>query len=257
MKPMLRRVIALLSLAAAPLVAADLAPTGTLRATFLGENPVQGKVDRQTGAITGPVADLVKDLARRLNVPYTILPAPNAGVVIDNLKTKKADIGFLAYDPERAAEVDFSRPYALMHNSYLVRADSHFQKSADVDRAGARVGAVKGQSQQLFLSSNLKQGSVRIFPTQPPQAELEKLLVYGEIDAFGANRQRMVEAASLSPKLRALGDDFLVVGQAIVVTKENHALLETLNRFLDDARSSGLVKSSLERAQIAGVDVAP
>jgi hypothetical protein len=67
----------------------------------------------------------------------------------------------------------------------------------------------------------------------------------------------MVEAASLSPKLRALGDDFLVVGQAIVVTKENHALLETLNRFLEDARSSGLVKSSLERAQIAGVDVAP
>jgi len=170
---------------------------------------------------------------------------------------KKADIGFLAYDPERAAEVDFSRPYALMHNSYLVRADSDFQKSVDVDRAGTKVGAVKGQSQQLFLRSNLKQGSVRIFPTQPPQAELEKLLLNREIDAFGANRQRMLEAASVSPKLRALVDDFLVVGQAIVVTKENHALLETLNRFLDDARSSGLVKNSLERAQIAGVDVAP
>lgn len=257
MRRMLRRVLVLLALATAPLAAADLAPTGTLRATFLGENPVQGKVDRQTGAITGPVADLVKELGRRLNVPYTILPASNAGVVIDNLKTKKADIGFLAYDPERAAEVDFSRPYALMHNSYLVRADSNLQKSADVDRSGMRVGAVKGQSQQLFLSANLKEGMVRIFPVQPPQAELEKLLLSGEIDAFGANRQRMVEAASLSQKLRALADDFLVVGQAIVVTKENHGLLETLNRFLDEARSSGLVKTSLEKAQIAGVDVAP
>ena len=254
---MYRRALAITALAAAPLLAADLAPTGTLRATFLGENPVQGKVDRQSGAITGPVADLVQELAHRLNVPYQILPAANAGVVIENLKTKKADIGFLAYDPERAAEVDFSRPYALMHNSYVVRADANFKTSADVDRAGTQVGAVKGQSQQLYLSANLKNGKVRIFPTQPPQAELEALLLKGEIDAFGANRQRMVEAARLSPKLRVLPDDFLVVGQAIVVTKENHGLLDALNRFLDEARSSGLVKSSLERAQIAGVDVAP
>lgn len=254
---MYRRACALLALWVAPLLAADLAPTGTLRATFLGENPVQGKVDRQTGAITGPVADLVKDLARRLKVPYTILPAPNARVVIQNLKTNKADIGFLAYDPARAAEVDFSRPYALMHNSYVVRADSHFQKSADLDHSGARVGAVKGQSQQLYLSDNLKQAQVRIFDAQPPEAELEKLLLDGSIDAFGANRQRMIEAAKLSPNLRVLPDDFLVVGQAIVVTKENHSLLETLNRFLEDARSSGLVKTSLDQARIAGVDVAP
>jgi ABC-type amino acid transport substrate-binding protein len=154
-------------LAAGPLAATDLAPTGTLRATFLGSNPVQGKIDRETGAITGPVADLVKDLARRLNVPYTIMPAPDARGVMDNLKAHKADIGFLAYDPARAAEVDFSRPYALMHNSYIVRTDSDFKTSVDVDRTGARVGAVKGQSQQLYLSENLKNGKVRIFETMP------------------------------------------------------------------------------------------
>ena len=244
-------------LAALPAAAADLAPTGTLRATFLGDNPVQGRVDRQTGAITGPVADLVKELAGRLKVPYQVNPAANARQVMDKLYAHEADIGFLAYDPERAAEVDFSRPYARMHNSYLVRNDSRFKTSADLDRAGVRVGAVKGQSQQLYLSSNLKDGKVRIFDTQPPQAELETLLLNGEIDAFGANRQRMVDAARLSPKLRVLDDDFLVVGQAIVVTKGNPALLETLNRFLDDVRASGFVKASLERAQLAGVDMAP
>ena len=244
-------------LAAGPLAAADLAPTGTLRATFLGSNPVQGKVDRATGAITGPVADLVKDLARRLNVPYTIMPAPDARRVMDNLEAHKADIGFLAYDPARAAEVDFSRPYALMHNSYIVRTNSDFKTSVDVDRTGARVGAVKGQSQQLYLSENLKNGKVRIFETMPSETELETLLLTGELDAFGANRQRMVDAAAHAPKLRVLSDDFLVVGQAIVVLKGSPALLQALNQFLDLARSSGLVKASLERAQLAGVDVAP
>ena len=40
--------------------AATLAPTGTLRAVFLGGNPVQGRVDPKTGEATGTVADLVK-----------------------------------------------------------------------------------------------------------------------------------------------------------------------------------------------------
>lgn len=42
-------------------VPADVAPTGTLRAAFLGSNPVQGHVDPATGEVTGVVADLVKD----------------------------------------------------------------------------------------------------------------------------------------------------------------------------------------------------
>src|SRR6476646_4948499 len=52
----------LISLACLPMLAADLAPTGTLRATFLGDNPVQGTVDPTTGAVSGPVADIVKEL---------------------------------------------------------------------------------------------------------------------------------------------------------------------------------------------------
>lgn len=254
---MFQPTVLLALLAALPLMAADLAPIGTLRATFLQDNPVQGKVDPVTGAVTGPVADLVKELARRLNVPYTILPAPSARAVMDNLKAHKADIGFLAYDAERATEVDFSRSYALMHSSYLVRADSKIQTSADADRAGVRVGAVKGQSQQFYISSNLKNAKVTVFDATPPQAELEKLILTGEIDAFGANRQRMVEAAAREPKLRVLPDDFLVAGQAIVVEKGDAARIGELNRFLDDVRASGFVKASLERAKLAGVDAAP
>ena len=115
--------------AAASLMAADLAPTGTLRAAFLGANPVQGHVDAQTGAITGPVADIVKEMARKLGVPYTIIPASGAAGVIALLKSGKADIGFLAYDEARSKEVDFAGPYALMYNTYVVAADSPIQKA--------------------------------------------------------------------------------------------------------------------------------
>ena len=76
--------------------AATLAPTGTLRAVFLGGNPVQGRVDPKTGDATGTVPDLVKELGKRLGVPVSIVSAPNAGGVIGALNDNTADIGFLA-----------------------------------------------------------------------------------------------------------------------------------------------------------------
>src|SRR5260370_21024389 len=239
------------------LMAGELAPTGTLRATFLGGNPVQGTVDPKTGAITGPVADIVRDWARQLGMPYAILPAPKAQGVIDRLKSHAADIGFLAFDEKRAAEVDFAGSYALMYNAFVVPADSPIRNTADADRAGVRIGAVRGQTQETYLSGNIKNGQVRVFETMPPQAELEKLLLSGELQAFGLNRQRAETAAAASANLRAIPDNFLVVEQALIVEKADPAKLEQINRFIDGLRASGFIQASLDRARISGVGVAP
>jgi hypothetical protein len=91
----------------------------------------------------------------------------------------------------------------------------------------------------------------------PPQAELEKLLVSGELQAFGVNRQRAEEAAAASPKLRAMPDNFLTVVQQLVVEKGNPAKLAEIDRLIDEMRASGFIKDSLTRANISGVDVAP
>ena len=112
-----------LSMAAAQSSSSTLAPTGTLRAVFLGTNPVHGRVDPQTGLATGPVPDLVKELARAVGVPYAIVPAPDAAGVIAALNAHTADVGFLAYDASRAREVDFGAPFLVMFNSYVVRAN--------------------------------------------------------------------------------------------------------------------------------------
>jgi polar amino acid transport system substrate-binding protein len=240
-----------------PLVSADLAPTGTLRAVFLATNPVQGRVDPATGAITGPVADLVGELGRRFNVPVSITPVPDASAVIDRVKSHQADIGFLAYEAARAAQVDYSEPYALMASAYVVRADSTLTRSADLDHAGVRIGAVSGQSQQIFVSEHIKQAHIEVLPAMPAHDVLTGLLVDGKLDAFAANRQRMEEAARTSPRLRVLPDNFLVIGQAIVVEKGAASRLAELNRFVRDVLASGLVKTSLDRAKLVGVDVAP
>jgi polar amino acid transport system substrate-binding protein len=200
--------------------ATSLAPTGTLRAVFLGGNPVHGRVDPQTGTPSGTVPDLVAELARTINVPFVIINAPDAAGVIGALKGGKADIGFLAYDGTRAREVDFGAPFVTMANSYLVKANSPMMKSGDVDRSGVTVAAVKGESQQLFVSSHLKTARIRLFDTMPPQAEVDTLLTSGAVDAFAINRQRSLDAQAASAgRLRALEDSFLDVDQCFVVEK--------------------------------------
>jgi len=236
---------------------ATLAPTGTLRAVFLGTNPVHGRVDAQTGAVSGPVPDLVKELARTIGVPFSIAPAPDAAGVIAALNAHQADIGFLAYDATRAREVDFGAPFIVMFNSYVVPASSVIQRSADVDRAGTTVAAVKGQTQELFVSSHLKNAKVRVFQTMPAQAELERLLTSGEVHAFAVNRQRSLDAERASAsRLRALPDSFLEVDQAFVVAKGDRAKLPIIETFVKDARASGFIKASIDRAKLSGVDVA-
>ncbi|MEO8052660.1 MAG: transporter substrate-binding domain-containing protein, partial [Acidobacteriota bacterium] len=151
----------------------------------------------------------------------------------------------------------FAGPYALMYNTYVVAADSPIQKAADADRAGVKIGAVRGQTQEACLSANIKNGEVKVYASQPPQPELERLLLSGELQAFAANRQRMEDAAAKSSKLRALSDNFLVVIQQIVVDKGAPAKLAEIDRLIDEMRTSGFIKASLERAKISGVDVAP
>ncbi len=91
----------------------------------------------------------------------------------------------------------------------------------------------------------------------PPNSELAALLTGGKVDAFAANRTRMEELAQAFPGIRVLSDNFMVVGQAIAVPKGNRARLAEVNRLLSEARASGFVKASIDRANIPGAEVAP
>src|SRR5262249_33686181 len=101
---------------------------------------------------------------------------------------------------------------------------------------------------------SLKHAKVRVFPTMPPQAEVERLLTSGEVDVFAINRQRSLEAeAGSGSKLRALGDSFLEVDQCFVVAKGGRTKLDARDRFMAEILRSGFMKSSIERAGLTGV----
>jgi polar amino acid transport system substrate-binding protein len=245
------------ALACLPVLAADLAPTGTLRATFLNGNPVQATVDSKTGVISGPAADIVKELARRAGVPYTITPSNGGKELTERLNNHTADIGFFAYEAERARQVDFSGPYLLMGVSYLVPASSPIKTAADADRPGVRIGAVDGNSPTIYLQQHLTSAKVVAWTAAPPYEEILKMFASGQVDAYAGNRARLVEAADRYPGLRVAQDNFTMLEQNIVVQKGDAAKLKIVNDFLDEARASTFLKDSFVRAKLAGVEAPP
>jgi polar amino acid transport system substrate-binding protein len=244
-----------LAAAQTPSSARDVAPTGTLRVTFLGSNPTQGKVDPKTGVISGPVRELSDELARRLGVPVALSPSGGVPAIIESLKTKTVDLGFIAVDQTRAADVDFSQPYLLGWSSYLVPVSSTLHSVKDVDRPGIRVAANAGDSPDLFLARNLKNATLAHLKNMD---EVTVALLSGDIAAYATNRQRLLQIVAADARFRVLDDNFFAVEQAIAVLKGNSAALAAVNRFLDDAKASGLVRAAIDRAGLVGAsDPAP
>src|ERR1700682_3993946 len=152
--------LATVLLALSQALANELVPTGTLRATYIGANPVQAFIDPATKDVRGPGAEIARALAQKLKVPLDIKGAQGVQGVLDSVKKGEADIGFLAYDPVRAADVDFSQTYSLAQNTYLVLTTSPLRSVADIDKSGLKIGVGERDAGDFFLTRNLKNASL-------------------------------------------------------------------------------------------------
>jgi hypothetical protein len=67
-----------------------------------------------------------------------VMPAVGVNGVLNSVKSGEANIGFLAYDPGRAVEVDFSQPYSIGQNTLL----------ASAIHGGVVAGSTKGEDDE-------------------------------------------------------------------------------------------------------------
>jgi polar amino acid transport system substrate-binding protein len=233
----------------------DIAPGGTLRAVYLGSNPAQAVQDRATGAIRGASADLARELGKRINVPVELKPAASPQAVIDAVSSGAADIGFVAYEPSRAGTVEFSQTYMLVQQSFLVLDGSPIRTVADIDRAGQVIAGVRNDSIALYLKRKLKQATLLEVENNP--AGIQRLLTGKEIDAFGANRQRLTTLMGETPRSRLLPDSLFGVPQTIIVPKGRADVLTAVNSFIDDVRASGFLQNAIANSGVIGLQAAP
>jgi polar amino acid transport system substrate-binding protein len=229
--------------------------TGVVRAAYLVSNPAQAVTDTATGEARGVVVDLVRELGRRHGVVVTLIPLPNPQRVIDAVRNGDAEVGFVAYNPERAGPVAFSQPYLLVQQTFLVSDASAIRSVGDLDRPGRRLGATRADSIALYLRRSLKEAQL-VELDETGRDTVLRLLQDKQMDAFGANRQRLTDLSRGAAGVRLLPDDLYGVEQTIIVPAGRRDALDLVNQFIDDVRRSGFLHSAIERAGVVGIAVA-
>ncbi|HYR34601.1 MAG TPA: ABC transporter substrate-binding protein [Burkholderiales bacterium] len=231
----------------------DLAPTGALRAAINFGNPVLAQKSA-SGEAGGVSVDLARELARRLGVPVELRAYDAAGKVFADAKTGAWDIAFIARDPQRANEVEFTAPYVIIEGTYLVPEASPLRTVQDVDRDGLRVAVGRGSVYDLYLTRTLKHAQLVRAPTSP---EAPELFLRDKLDAAAGIRQQLVQAARQHPGLRVMPDRFMVIEQAMAVPRGRPLAARYLREFVDEMKASGFVAASLQKSGQSEAAVAP
>jgi polar amino acid transport system substrate-binding protein len=232
----------------------DLAPTGKLRVGINYGNPVLANRDQTSGQLSGVAVDLAGELGRRTNLPVELVGFESAGKMVEGLQAAAWDVAFLAVDPGREQEIDFTAPYIEIEGTYLLPPGSALVAIADVDREDVRVGVSSKSAYDLFLSRDLKHA--QLVRASSPGAAFD-LILAGKVDVLGGVRQHLVANTAKLPGSRVLDGRFMAIQQALGIPKGREAGISYLREFIEDVKASGLVARALEKAGVQGVSIAP
>lgn len=219
-------------------LAADLSPTGTLRASINLGNPVLAQGTPE--APSGVTVDIAREMAARLGVPVSFQCFDAARKSFEALRTGAADVAFLAVEPARAAEVEFSAPYVLIEGVYAVAADSPIRTADDVDRPGVRVGVKEGSAYDLFLTRTLEHAEV--------VRGADGIDVFRELglDVAAGIRQPLSRHVAADPGMRLVEPRFMQIRQAVAVARDHRPdTVSFLHELVEDLKASGRIAESL------------
>ena len=238
-----------------PAARAELSPTGKLRVGLILSNQVLVTKDPSTGELRGVTINLGKALAQRLGVPFEPVGYANPAGLVKSFGTDQWDIAFLAFDPARAKEVDFSPPYMEVDNTYLVTAKSKVGTVELADQAGVTIAVPERSAPDLFLSRNLKSAKVMRVPGGADAAI--EALKSGKADAYAENAHMLSLYADRLPGARVLDGRYTVIQHAVATPKGKIAASEYMKTFVEDAKADGTVAEAIRAAGLRRTRVAP
>lgn len=239
---------------APPAARSELAPTGKLRVGVLFRNSSYVTKDGPATEMQGVAVELARELAKQLGVSFEPVRYEAVSKMVDGAKAGAWDVAFLGFEAGRTAHIDFTAAYAQIGNSYLVRGDSSIRSIGDVDKPGHRIGVSQRSAQDAFVTRNIKQAQlIRVSHSQ----ESAKLLASGKIDAIVANRTLLLDLIKVVPGSRILEGSIFNVEQSLGIAKGRPTGAAYAKKFIEHAKSSGLVQQAIDRSGVRGMNVAP
>ncbi|MBR7777145.1 ABC transporter substrate-binding protein [Undibacterium sp. BYS50W] len=143
----------------------DIKKAGVLRAAVFDSNPPFGSVDAKSHKVVGYDIDFAEALAKKIGVKLELVPT-NPANRIPLLQSGKADliVADITITPERAKVIEFSHPYFVTGQQFLVASSAANKLDAFAD---ARIGAVKGTTGEQELHVRFPKAQVVAYDDVP------------------------------------------------------------------------------------------
>jgi polar amino acid transport system substrate-binding protein len=235
--------------------AAELAPTGVLRAAINLGNFLLVTGRGPSGEPRGVAPDMAAEIAARLGVAVAYVPFARPNTLADAAEDGVWDIGLIGAEPARAEKIAFTTAYVEIDAAYLVQPGSAIERLEQVDQPGVRIAVLAKAAYDLWLERNIRHATLVRSNTADGAA---KLFADGDADALAALRPGLLTELDRFPGTRILDGRFTVVQQAVGTLRRNAAGAAFLQSFVEEAKRSGLVERLIARHSMAGrLSVAP
>lgn len=219
----------------------DLAPNGILRAAINFGNPVLAQPGAD-GEPHGVSVALAKSLAEELGVGLELRTYDAAGKVFAALEENAWTLAFLAIEPVRAAQISFSEPYVLIEGTYLVKAESPYSKTEDLDQPGLRLAVGNGAAYDLYLSRTLQHAELHRADTSAGAVDL---FIDQGLDAAAGVRQPLEQIAAKNQNYRVMQGAFTAIRQAVAVPRGRDAGAAYVRDFVERRLAEGFIRGAL------------
>lgn len=227
--------------------ASEIAPGGKLRVgtisiTVLGgvAEPVARFIGQKLGAIVEPI----------------MYPSPEA--YLQSFGRGEWDIAIGPRVLAPADKADSTADLWVISLIYVAAPGRDFPDIASVDKAGVKIGTIRGAPSERVLTREIKAAEIVRIPLSPTiAADAAELLRSGKADVFGADSGVGYPAAEALPGAKIVPGAFATVRVAAALPKgRSTAAQAALAALANEAKQTGVVQKAIDVKGLKGVNVA-
>jgi polar amino acid transport system substrate-binding protein len=227
--------------------ASEIAPGGKLRVGMIAITVL--------GGVAEPVARFIGQKLGAVVEPVTY---PNPEAYVQSFGKGEWDIAVGPRVLAPADKADSTADLWLISLIYVAAPGKEFPDIASVDRAGVKIGTIRGAPSDRVLTREIKAAEIVRIPLSPTiAADAAELLRSGKADVFGADSGVGYPTAEALPGAEVVPGAFATVRVAAALPKGRSAAAQAvLAMLVDEAKQSGAVQKAIEAKGLKGVNVA-
>jgi ABC-type amino acid transport substrate-binding protein len=227
--------------------ASEIAPSGRLRVGMIAITVL--------GGVAEPVARFI---GQKLGVAVEPVMYPSPDAYLQSFGKGEWDIAIGPRVLAPADKADSTADLWVISLIYVTAPGKEFPDIASVDKAGVKIGTIRGAPSERVLAREIKAAEIVRIPLSPTiAADAAELLRSGKVDVFGADSGVGYPAADALPGAKIVPGAFAMVRVAAALPTGRSAATQTaFATLMDEARQSGVVQKAIEAKGLKGVNVA-